>query len=163
MNPTFRSLRNVGLASCAAIALLCDRAEGTGPQLATAAGIVSLSRADLAGAPMSALKNDASAEAHLHIVDGEGRKFGAVSRCKSHDGRLTVNVKKFEQTTLELSDWPIDEVMLIVSGRVEITDREGSARLYGAGDSFVMPKGFAGRWRQLSTIEMFTVEHGVWK
>ena len=45
-------------------------------------------------------------------------------------------------------DWPVDEFMYFLEGQVEITNEDGSSRIYGPGDAIVMPKGFNGIWRQ---------------
>ena len=49
--------------------------------------------------------------------------------------------------------WPYTEVCIIKSGAVEIEDSEGARRRFGAGDSFVIPQGFAGVWHTLEPTE----------
>jgi len=97
------------------------------------------------------------------LIEGSGRVAVEVPRYKSVDGLLEASVKKYERITLELRNWPIDEVMYFVKGNVELTDASGKSQVYGPGDAIVIPRGFSGRWRQLNSIEMFTVTYGVWK
>jgi hypothetical protein len=44
--------------------------------------------------------------------------------------------------------YPFDELMIILSGQVEIIDAEGHSGQFGPGDAFIMHKGFCGLWRQ---------------
>ena len=44
--------------------------------------------------------------------------------------------------------YPVDEFMVMISGRVELVYPDGSTDTFMAGDAFVLPKGFAGIWRQ---------------
>lgn len=163
MSNQVRTLRNVALSALAVVMLLCDQPHAFGTSAASGTEIVPLSMTDLSGKPISRLANSGAGDVHLKVRQGEGRAFSSVARYTSADQQLKVNVKRFEQSTLELVDWPIDEVMILINGRVEITGATGRTRIYDAGDAFVMPKGFTGRWRQLSAIEMYTVEYGVWK
>jgi uncharacterized cupin superfamily protein len=160
MNSTARLLRNIGLVGIALPMLFWDRA---GAFVSSSVEIVPLSAADLAGKPVAVLTNRGAIDGHLKVLEGEGRTFASVARYVSSDQKFKANVKRFEPTTLELTDWPIDEFMFLIRGRVEITDASGKSHIYGAGEAFVMPKGFTGRWRQLSSIGMYTVESGVWK
>jgi hypothetical protein len=100
-----------------------------------------------------------SAAPFLQLMSGQGHKYVEISRYKSADGKLEVSIKRYEQVTLALNNWPVDEVMHFVSGSVEITDPVGHSKVYGAGESIVIPKGFVGTWKQLSTIDMVTVTY----
>ncbi len=58
--------------------------------------------------------------------------------------------------------WTIDsysvaEVMLILSGRLRITDDEGIATELGKGDVFYLPKGWRGRWDVLEDMQKMYV------
>lgn len=48
--------------------------------------------------------------------------------------------------------YPYNELMILLSGRVEIEDLEGSVVTLEPGDAFIMHKGFAGTWRQLEPM-----------
>ncbi len=45
--------------------------------------------------------------------------------------------------------WPYDEVCVLVEGRVAIRAADGSRREFGAGEAFVVPRGFSGVWETL--------------
>ena len=59
-------------------------------------------------------------------------------------------------------DWQVDfheenEVMLVLSGRVRITNADGSAKELTKGDVFFIPRGWSGRWETLETMEKLYV------
>jgi len=123
--------------------------------------IVVVERSALSSGVMSRVGQ--SPDRHVTVIEGADRSYLAVPLYGTSDGLLNVSVKRYEQVTLELRDWPIDEVMHFISGQVEIVDIDGRSRVYGPGDTIVMPRGFSGRWRQLGTVEMSTVEYGTWR
>ena len=43
-------------------------------------------------------------------------------------------------------DYGVDEVMVMVDGRLRITNSDGSMKELTAGDMFYLPKGWSGRW-----------------
>ncbi len=45
-----------------------------------------------------------------------------------------------------------DELCHILEGRVRLTDAEGSARVFGPGESFVVAAGFRGTWENLTPV-----------
>jgi uncharacterized cupin superfamily protein len=45
-----------------------------------------------------------------------------------------------------LNPWPYTEVCSILSGRVAVRDRQGGQVEFGAGQAFMVPKGFVGDW-----------------
>lgn len=47
---------------------------------------------------------------------------------------------------VSLDPWPYTEVCSILVGRVAVVDRSGGRREFGAGEAFVVPKGFSGDW-----------------
>ena len=55
--------------------------------------------------------------------------------------------------------FPVDEFVLIMSGKLVLTASDGSVQEFVAGDAFVLPKGFTGIWtmegdyRELVVIE----------
>lgn len=42
--------------------------------------------------------------------------------------------------------YPIDEYCLIMMGTLVLTDADGTSRTFNPGDSFIIPKGWAGTW-----------------
>lgn len=51
------------------------------------------------------------------------------------------------------TDYAVDEVMVMVEGRLEITDTDGATRQLVAGDMFFLPKGWSGRWEVLEPMK----------
>ena len=94
------------------------------------------------------------------VKAGQGARASGVSAFKSGDRKFDAGVSQYEKVTLELRDWPVDEFMYILEGQVEITDANGHSKTYGPGDAFVMPKGFHGKWRQLSKIRKINISYG---
>ena len=42
-----------------------------------------------------------------------------------------------------------DEFCFLINGRIELTNQDGIAQQYSAGDGFVIPAGFEGTWENL--------------
>ena len=65
-----------------------------------------------------------------------------------HSGDILVRVGVWEagagSTVIE--DFPFTEYVLMISGRVVVTDKDGKTRSFAAGDTFVIPKGWSGEW-----------------
>lgn len=99
-------------------------------------------------------------EPYWTVKAGHGARASGVSAFASADRRFDAGVSQYERVTLELRDWPIDEFMYILEGRVEITEANGRSRIFGPGDAFVVPRGFRGTWRQLSRIRKINVSYG---
>ena len=95
----------------------------------------------------------------MKVIDGDNPKHGGLSSFTSADGRLQVGLARYSTVTLQLTDWYAHEFMYFLEGQVEITDEDGSSKIYGPGDAIVMPKGFNGTWRQLSTIKKIHVSY----
>ena len=83
----------------------------------------------------------------MKVIDGDNPKAGGITSFRSIDGKLDIGLSRYTQVSLRLSDWPVDEFMYFLEGQVEITNEDGSSRIYGPGDAIVMPKGFNGTWR----------------
>ena len=97
----------------------------------------------------------------MQVIDGENPLAGGLTSYESADGQFEVGLSRYSQITLRLRDWPVDEVMYFLEGQVEITEEDGSSRIYGPGDAIVMPKGFNGTWRQLSPIKKINISYPV--
>lgn len=56
----------------------------------------------------------------------------------------------------EVGAWRVaydeDELCVILAGRVRLVSDDGEAREYGPGESFVVPRGFAGVWETLEPV-----------
>lgn len=50
-------------------------------------------------------------------------------------------------------DYEVDEVMVMVEGRLRITDTDGTEHELTRGDMFYLPRGWAGRWDVLEDMK----------
>lgn len=91
------------------------------------------------------------------VISGFGAKIREIRLFKSLDDKFDVGLTKIDKVTLRFQDWPIDEFVSLLKGRVEITDRNKNAQVFEEGESFVIPQGFNGVWRQLSPVTMITI------
>jgi hypothetical protein len=55
-------------------------------------------------------------------------------------------------------DRPASEAMMFLSGRARLTTAGQAPVIFQAGDSFVLPKGWNGRWEVIETVRKFFVE-----
>ena len=60
---------------------------------------------------------------------------------------VVVEVYEAEPAKLRIDEpWPYDEFIYLLSGKLVLTDAEGTVTEYVAGESLVVPKGFLGIW-----------------
>jgi len=57
----------------------------------------------------------------------------------------------------EYDSYEVDEVMLMLSGKMRLTDSGGNATELTKGDVFYIPRGWAGKWETLETMEKMYV------
>ncbi|MGI9490143.1 MAG: cupin domain-containing protein [Geminicoccaceae bacterium] len=65
-----------------------------------------------------------------------------------HDGETVARIGVWEAdvSKTRLIDYPFTEYVLMISGRLVITNDDGTEHEFNAGDTFVMPKGWTGIW-----------------
>ncbi|MEM7564560.1 MAG: cupin domain-containing protein [Pseudomonadota bacterium] len=65
-----------------------------------------------------------------------------------HTGEVVVKVGVWEAGAgkFEIQDFPFTEYVLMISGQVVVSELDGVSRSFGAGDTFVIPKGWSGEW-----------------
>lgn len=65
-----------------------------------------------------------------------------------HDGETVARVGLWEAdvSKTRLIDYPFTEYVLMISGRLVITNEDGTSEEFTSGDTFVMPKGWTGIW-----------------
>ncbi len=83
---------------------------------------------------------------------------------------LVIEVYEDEPATFAITQpFPYDEFVMVVSGKLILTDAAGSVQEFVAGESVVVPKGFTGIWqmegnyRELVAIERAAYDnaHGI--
>jgi uncharacterized cupin superfamily protein len=62
------------------------------------------------------------------------------------DVRVRVGVWEADESRTYLENYPFTEYVYMISGRVVITNDDGSSNEFTAGDTFVIPRGFSGVW-----------------
>ena len=67
---------------------------------------------------------------------------------EKHSGDVQVQVGVWEagMGKLILDDFPFTEYVLMISGIVIVTEKDGVSMTFKAGDTFVIPKGWSGVW-----------------
>lgn len=82
----------------------------------------------------------------------------AEHRCYSTQSKsVTVGFWTGAPGSATLDPWPYTEVCSILSGRVAIRDHAGQERVFGPGEGFIVPKGWAGVWNTLEPSSKFFV------
>lgn len=93
------------------------------------------------------------------IIAGESVHWGEVL----FRGDVIVEVYEAVPSKLKIVA-PYDEFIYILEGELVITDLEGKAFRYHAGDHVVMPKGFEGTWETIGRYrELIVVERKSWE
>ena len=79
-----------------------------------------------------------------------------------HPQEVTVHVGVWEanEVAAHLKNYPWTEYVLMLSGRVVITNDDGTQNEFKAGDIFVMPKGFTGIWDVREPMKKVIVKVG---
>ncbi len=81
------------------------------------------------------------------ILEGHHRPRGEVL----YQGKeLTLEIYEDGPATYAAGDpFPVDEFVLVMSGKLILTDAEDQVHEFVAGDSLVVPKGWIGTWKML--------------
>lgn len=93
---------------------------------------------------------------------GNPRRFhsGRDSRSWSktaYAGDVVSFIMEAEPTKYELEDVGFDEFIHVLDGSLILTDKQGHAQRFEAGDFLVMPKGFSGTWETLGNYRELVV------
>jgi len=70
---------------------------------------------------------------------------------------LQVGVWRCTPCVWEYDFYKEEEVMLMLSGRLRLTDSDGKATELTKGDVFYIPRGWSGKWETLETMEKLYV------
>lgn len=87
------------------------------------------------------LEGDPSESGHTFFTNAQGNVTAGVWEC-------TPCKERFDR-------YGVDELCTILSGSVTVTDADGNAETFGAGDSFLMPQDFRGTWHITETLKKF--------
>ena len=118
------------------------------PTVTTAANIVPLNAksapTDRAQYPAQMVAKDTA------LYDGSYLGLGQYT---SKDGAFKVGLWETGPGTLVADDYPNDEYCLVLEGQLTITNRDGTQASFKPGDTFVIPKGWAGTWRMTARFK----------
>ncbi len=143
--------KSIGLALCAALLVAGSVAaeEGKGEAskdagVQTAPSPVRMNPDKLAGVDLQAGEPFIAPEA---ILEGSHRPRGTML----YQGKeLRMSIYEDDPATFAITEpFPFDEYVLVLSGKLILTDAGGQVHEYVAGDSLVVPKGFTGTWKML--------------
>jgi len=70
---------------------------------------------------------------------------------------LQVGVWRCTPCVWEYDFYKEEEIMLMLSGRLRLTDSDGKATELTKGDVFYIPRGWSGKWETLETMEKLYV------
>ena len=87
---------------------------------------------------------------HDGVIEGTPKERNLVCFDERRDMRGRSRVGIWESTAYveKISDYEADEFMVVIEGSCTIVDAGGHEEVFKVGDSFFMPKGFNGIWRQ---------------
>jgi len=72
---------------------------------------------------------------------------------RSADRKFTVALWESGPGILKTDAYPHDEYCLVLEGHLTIINRDGSREEFGPGDTFVIPKGWAGTWNMTTRFK----------
>ena len=75
-----------------------------------------------------------------------GGEFKTLDEYQSTDKKFLVALWESGPGVLQTDSYPNDEYVLVVEGDLAITNTSGKKEEFKPGDSFVIPKGWAGTW-----------------
>ena len=145
-----RAIRTLGVFAAASVWVACAGISGTdAPEAATAEKEhtpVRLDRDKLAGL---GLEEYPAMPAEIVLAGGAGRR-GEVFFLGNE---LVVGVWEADASIIAITE-PVDydEFLIILSGKLILTDEHGAATEYSAGESVVVPKGFVGTRQMLGNF-----------
>jgi len=90
------------------------------------------------------------------VVPGEKAFDGSytiLTEYKSEDRKFTVALWESGPGVLKTDAYPHDEYCLVLEGHLIITNRSGSRAEFNPGDTFVIPKGWAGTWNMTTRFK----------
>lgn len=83
------------------------------------------------------------------VVEGQKGFDGSYTTAMQYDAtaeKFVVGLWASEAGVLQTDAYPHDEYCLVLEGTLVVTNRSGTKDEFKPGDSFVIPKGWAGTW-----------------
>ncbi|KUJ86178.1 hypothetical protein AVO45_04260 [Ruegeria marisrubri] len=114
--------------------------------------VIALSKDGLSNGPLEAC-SVVPAEA---VLSGKAEETGAL-HYETENGKFLVGTWECTPYAETLSYPDTNEFCLVLSGKVALTDPDGTVHEFGPGDSYIVPKGFEGRFEVLETLRKIYV------
>jgi len=74
-----------------------------------------------------------------------------------YSGDINVSIYEAKPLKLKLRDYPIDEFVTVVSGKLILTAEGGAPQHFDVGQSVMVPKGFTGTWEMQGNFREMVV------
>jgi uncharacterized cupin superfamily protein len=90
------------------------------------------------------------------VVKGDGAFDGSYIEApgyRSEDRKFSVALWESGPGILRTDSYPHDEYCLVLDGHLIVTNRSGTTEEFGPGDTFVIPKGWAGTWNMTTKFK----------
>ncbi|MBB5042395.1 cupin domain-containing protein [Shinella fusca] len=114
--------------------------------------VIRLSREGLGNGPMEAC----SVVPPEAVLSGSPSETGAM-HYEAGKGKFLVGTWECTPYAETLAYPESSEFCVVISGRVALTNPNGSIEEFGAGDCYIVPKGFEGRFEVLETLRKIYV------
>ncbi|MFT3999082.1 MAG: cupin domain-containing protein [Rhizobium sp.] len=85
------------------------------------------------------------------VLSGSANETGAM-HYESKNGKFLIGTWECTPYAETLSYPETSEFCLVISGKVALTNPDGTVQTFGPGDSYIVPKGFEGRFEVLETL-----------
>ena len=74
-----------------------------------------------------------------------------------YSGDIDVSIYEAKPMKLRLRDFPVDEFVMVISGKLILTADGGSPQHFGVGETVLVPKGFTGTWEMQGNFREMVV------
>lgn len=93
----------------------------------------------------------------MRVGGFDGKYVEATAYRSARDGTKRVAFWESEPGVLKTDNYPIDEFVYVIEGHLVTSDVGGKVHEFRAGDTFVIPKGWAGTWDMKSHFKKLFV------
>lgn len=139
--------KSLGIVSCCLVGILSFPAYGGEDEKPTPL------RLEPSKIPYSEMNTDMPLWAQEDILSGVSEH-----RYKTlYSGDINVSIYEAKPLKLRLKDYPIDEFVTVVSGKLILTAEGGSPQHFDVGQSVLVPKGFTGTWEMQGNFREMVV------
>ena len=95
------------------------------------------------------------------VAQGDPRSKTWVAENFDSEGSVSTGIWTAEPGTLKVKSYPVDEVFTVLSGKIEVTNEDGSVVHIAPGQSCLLRKGWSGLFRTVeSTRKCFVTVDG---